>query len=497
MTKRVCGRAAIRALCLVLGTLLGATPAAAIHRKTPPLVQFTNTGDSGLPRLPPLGFVLALSQDDGNGGRQIVRYQFPYLRAGNTATLTKSGHNDDPVINFTGGVVAWDSDADLLGDGSPSGHQIFMQNLIHLVQVTNDPTGTSVHPTISEKAPLLAFDSTGDLAKAGNPPGIRQIFLLRTDDFHNIVQVSRGTGVSQNPMLSYTGHTLVFESTSDPATGLDTALPQVWGVTGLPGAFGSPTPVVITDGQGPSTGPQVSEDDKVIVFQSSADLIGDGHDTGVTQIFARYTPTSAIAQLTNDPAGCSGPSVHVFRRDWRIAFVCAGEPVFHLLRVDQQFQFPFSMGNTVAAMAALNFQFIVMSTTSNPRGLGTTPGHEIYLWNLFKKPLAPVASHVEHWKPFAPWPVGDLVGDRLAAGGTQPAGGDVREPRRGVRLEERGDICGIAGDHPVPHVIDEGAAGWLRGGLGEHGPWQERDLEGAARDDRRIERPRGEPISGG
>jgi hypothetical protein len=53
----------------------------------------------------------------------------------------------------------------------------------------------------------------------------------------------------------------------------------------------------ITAGAGASTNPSTNKNGTLIAFQSSADLLGDGHDTGVSQIFwSEYDRVAPLAR---------------------------------------------------------------------------------------------------------------------------------------------------------------------------------------------------------
>src|SRR5262249_53516926 len=146
-----------------------------------------------------------------------------------------------------------------------------------IFQAAHDLTGTSANPALNHIGRVVAFESQGDLADTGNP-GARQIFERAPDG--TLQQVSVGVGTSRNASFAKRGLVLVFDSTSDPASGADTGIPQI----GVDAAVtGRPEPV--TAGTGPSWRPNISPDGRMIAFQSTADLAGSGADTGVTQVF--------------------------------------------------------------------------------------------------------------------------------------------------------------------------------------------------------------------
>jgi Tol biopolymer transport system component len=351
---------------LVLGTLV--TPASAFHRQTPPIVPLTFSGDTPLPRIPAGGrrIVLAIQ----SGGWQVFRQD----RTHNLLEqITTVGDNENPTISSSGSVMAWDSDCTLIGCPDP-GRQVFVWVKGATFQVTHDMSGTSSNPALNGRGNRIAFESTGDLANM-NKQGARQIFVWSTKG--TIVQASIGTGTSRNPAYDRGARKLVFESTSTTAGG-DSGIAQIWLVSS------NQFPVVLTNGAGPSTLPSISSDGHIIVFQSTADLSGDRHDTHVPQIFSFDTLQNTLTQVTNDSQGCTEPTVSEFPGDYHVVYTCHGSGFVHYLEANQTFHEPSQAGDTDEAIAELGGHFMVVSSTASLLGSGTTPGHQVYMLNLFK-----------------------------------------------------------------------------------------------------------------
>src|SRR6185295_5331723 len=122
--------------------LLICSSAGAFHRQTPAVVALNDSGDVTLPRLAAGGRRLAIALDVD--GRQIFRQA---RRPIDLQQITSAGDNRNPAISDSGAVVAWDSDCGLLGCTEP-GRQIFLWSRGDTLQVTTDPTGTSVNPAL-------------------------------------------------------------------------------------------------------------------------------------------------------------------------------------------------------------------------------------------------------------------------------------------------------------------------------------------------------------
>jgi len=365
-----------RTRIVLVAVAMLAAPVAAYHRTTPPIVQLTTSGENSLPRVQAGGRRLVLSLEAG--GHQIFRQD----RVHNTfEQITTSGDNMNPTVSSNGETLAWDVDCGGVIGCADSGQQIFRWARGTVQQMTHDLTGTSSNPALSGTGARLAFESLGDLAGTGNN-GVRQIF--RVDKTGLFTQISHGAADSRNPALDKGGLSVAFESSNDQG-GNETGTTQVW----LSTIHGTSR---LTAGAGASRRPAISSDGRVLAFESQADLLGDGHDTGVNQVFAYDLRRAILSRITNDGAGCSGVSVQRIPKDWSIAYVCHGEGLFRHLVANQTFRIPgVDGGDTQQSNTELGAHFMVISTTWNLFGGGTTPNHQIYMLNLFKLPGIPVS----------------------------------------------------------------------------------------------------------
>lgn len=378
------------ALLILSAALLVTVPAQAHHRQAPEVLPFNASGDTPLPRTAPPGnktFTLAV---EAPGGREIVAISPWKSLSGPVApvTIAAAGSHANPAVSATGRAVAFDSDSDPLGLSLP-GRQVVNAFKTTLLPVTEDPSGTSVNPSVDATGNRVAFESLGDLAGTGSA-GVRHVFLREGG---LIRQLSQGVGTSRNPVLTAKQRLVIFESTSDPGNGADTGVSQIW-VGPIDG-----TPAPITAGAGSSRNPGASNDGRLVVFESTAALAAGGADTGVPQIFAYDVKSRTYARLTAEPQGCTLPAAFKVQRDWRIAYVCSGLPYFTMLRADQRYLVPATDGVTQRVVPALGVHFLLLSTTADlMTGSGTTPGRQVYLVNLFKRPAVPVAGTVT-WFP--------------------------------------------------------------------------------------------------
>src|SRR5262249_39326747 len=260
--------------------------------------------------------------------RQLTDCSLPMPMSCNLQTqIADAGDNANPAVATSGRAFAFDSGSDPLQTGLP-GRQVIGALKTQLREVSQDPTGTSANPTIAATGLTVASESTGALAGTGTP-GARQIFVSDRDG--TITQMSQGLGTSRNPVLSARNGLIAFESSSDPKTGADTGIAQIW-----VGSRTTGPPAPITKGFGPSTNPAVSNDGRIVAFSSTADLTPDSlTDTGVSQIYAYDTKTQTFARITtdtSDPLGCTLPSTFKCQQDWRGGRACHRAPHDHTVR---------------------------------------------------------------------------------------------------------------------------------------------------------------------
>lgn len=405
------------AVVSVLAGSAGVPPAAAHHRQTPPVLAVTTTASENLlPRLPSFGNAVLLTLPQGADVAVVRLSLLPFVRKQSAfRTLVPSGSNANPAVSASGATLAWDA-------GAPGSRLVYVGSLgARTILPIPDPTGTSANPALDGRGIFLAFESNGDLGATGNVA--RQIFFARlrgSAPSGHILQVSQGVGTSLNPSLDVRATVLAFQSTSDPTTGADTGISQVWtadmtACLGAPcGGSSSNNPILraITAGHGGSSYPQVSDDGRFIAFESTSDLAHDGHDTGVPNIFVYDLRTGNFGQVTNDPAGCVKPAVRqVSAKIWHVMFVCSGKGFLDEIPLDQRVQMPIPVGDTSAVLPNFGLHFAMVSTTAQCQNCGapnasfamsTNATHEIFLVNLFKLHGIPVPGKIG-WFPANPF----------------------------------------------------------------------------------------------
>jgi uncharacterized protein YjdB/Tol biopolymer transport system component len=276
--------AALAVLAAIL--LVGPYRSQALHRNTPPFLQVTTGSPSAIgdPRFAGRSNVLvfAASGDllgNGNAASQIFVFDLAGRVKKQQLSLYQitSGAEDSsgPSAAKRGRVVAFHSEADLLGTGS-TGRQVFASvkakwksNLTPLFQVTRG-AGESFDPIVNETGKFLVFSSTDDLLAEGLPGGVH---LYRAD-------------LRKLPKSTCPGYPCPVEGNPGLAR---IASAEVEGVT-------------------------IDKKGQRVAFASRADAAGTGCGTGVLQLFLWSETTGAISQLTCGDADSRNPIfTHTYR----------------------------------------------------------------------------------------------------------------------------------------------------------------------------------------
>lgn len=287
--SKICSRL-VRAACAVL--VLTAAPAFALHKETPPAIRITSDRPARITEQRTwTRFVPFVSDADllhnGSVGQQIFVWDhFAYLCNTLPPNQQPTGGDD------TGGIC-------------PTVQRPY------LLQVTNGP-GNPDNPSLARTTDdasgqiIVAFDADGIYGGlTGSAGATRQIFVKNLSTGVTRTITNRGNnqddspGNSIRPTISLRGGFLTFESTA-PIGGF-------LGVAGISQILGYDLVLnvvyPITGGHAPSTRATMNRSGTVVVFESRADLLGNGQDTGVKQLYwANVDQTHfqfQVYQLTN------------------------------------------------------------------------------------------------------------------------------------------------------------------------------------------------------
>jgi Tol biopolymer transport system component len=362
-SARMSGRA-LRSLGIVLGALCAASPALALHKETPGVVRLTRDTSHFHPSTRSWGNYLAFTSsrdlaNTGNSTPQIFVFRlFDYVCQRGTPepgtvplcpvppvpymvqVTNRPGAPDNPSLtevtpDGTNQWVAFDADG-VLGGGAGAAsqrRQIFLKNLItqELRQITNAADGDSTHPSVSSLGGLVVFQSTAALAGVPNPSGVPQVFAYELNT-RLLRQITFGAGPSTGAITNNSGTLIAFQSTANLlGDGADSGRSQIfWSVYDR--RAHSSTLHQLTNGNGSSQNPYLAETDQFIVFDSHAtDLPGAAGGPG-REIYASSALGASpvtIRRLTDSAhmGDCSYPAL-VPAAD-RVAMICTGDPLLN------------------------------------------------------------------------------------------------------------------------------------------------------------------------
>jgi hypothetical protein len=350
-------RRPIAAPAIVLG-LLCASSALALHQESPGVVRITSTGTHEHSSGRSWGNWLAFTSTQdlagtGNTSQQVFLFNMAHYDCWRGSTLpttpcpnplvpfgikqatNRPGSPANPSVTIesvdgTNHWLAFDADGTLLGDTGPASQhrQIFLKDLKteELRQVTFGTDGDSVRPSVSSLAGLVVFESTATLE--GFPSnGVRQVFAYERE-FALLQRITNGQGPSSAPITNKTGTLIAFESTADLlGDGHDTGVSQIfWAEYDRLNHLS----IIrrLTAGNGPSRKPYLSEDTKLIAFESEAtNLPGTPGGTQVYVSSAIDVAPVVLRQVTYQSrfGDCTDPALEPGGN--RVGFICSGDPL--------------------------------------------------------------------------------------------------------------------------------------------------------------------------
>ena len=313
-------RALLRFVVVLL--VLRAVPSAAFHYITPTLVQIPPVGPSPgaihNPHWGGLRYVLFDSDADllnnGSTGRHIFLFDLQLRDVLGSPALTQlsAGSIEDNQRPHTGRraiLIAYDA-----RPGGAGARQIMLIDRRTGVrtQLTNGAFD-SINAWVDDAERIVVFQSSADFLGTGvggtqiYEIDLRKAFLgcpfpCAQTGNAGLKQITKKTGNNHNAVTSTSGKSVAFESDAD-LLGIGQTETQVYLYDGKSGVT-----TILSHGPGAARNPTVTRDGGRIIFESDADLTGSG--TGGTQLFLHRRTQSTLTQITNAAGGaCTKPAV--------------------------------------------------------------------------------------------------------------------------------------------------------------------------------------------
>lgn len=342
--------------------ILAAAPALALHRESPPAVRVTSSGSHTLSRgkhFTTNAVAFVSDQDllaNGSTGQQIFVFSqlFYDCNAYTTRSTTPCPHpprdslfqvthgpgnpaNPTLVFRQSTAYIAFDADGSFVGLQGPAANlrQIFLMNLItgELVTVTRSSDGNNERPSLNISGSVVVFESTSRLTRDPQPAGVKQIYAYKRfwlQGVDKLLRITSGAADSTAPIPDKTGTRLVFQSRANLlADGADTGVSQIFAAEVDWDTLAS-SMFQITRGNADSTDPYVADDHRFVVFESQATDLPDRFGSPGGAIFSAPTDEGHFPrpkQLTDvDTFGeCHSPTLSF--TDQRVGFICTGDPL--------------------------------------------------------------------------------------------------------------------------------------------------------------------------
>ncbi|HEY2389474.1 MAG TPA: hypothetical protein VGK30_21170 [Candidatus Binatia bacterium] len=394
----------LKALVAMLAlAFVGASPAHAYHRKTPTLLQITPNGATNIdnPRWAGFRYVVFDSDADllGNGstGRQVFYFDLQERdRTGLQSVHQLTTGASDNRHGSTGSrakVIAYDAQP-----GGTGPRQIMLvPRLSGAPWALTAGSADSIDPVMDDGGRFVVFESQADLLGLGFAGS--QIYLadLRIanptcpfpcapSNNAGLTQITRKAGTSTHPVVSKAGKFVAFESSADLLNTGETEN-QIYVSDVFASQITRPT-----HGPGASQNPSMSKNGSFIAFDSDADLLGNG-STG-TQVFLYKRKETSLQQVTHVSGSQStNPSVELTGRG--VLFNSNADLLNNGSTGPQIFEFTVAgatlrqvtdTGGTTSDPAHSAGVFTVFLSDADLMANGSV-GPQLYLVNLFALPL--------------------------------------------------------------------------------------------------------------
>jgi hypothetical protein len=394
----------------------------ALHRDTPVVLQVTPAASQqiGDPSFAFNSTVLLFHSDgdqlsNGNTTPQIFLFDLtPRAKHGDLGlyqlTFAQQG-SYNPSAARRGRVLSFESEADLLGNGS-IGRQLFAglrvrwrRGLVPLMQVTRT-TGQGYDPELSGTGKYLVFTSDEDLTEEGVAPGphlyrseLRRLLKSGCPGYPCPLGANPGlrlvtSQIAYNAAPDRRGERVAFDSTGDAAgNNCANGASQIFVKDFKTGAIEQ-----LTFGGSDSADPVFSRDGNHIFFASSADLLGNGNaNWNIFRVDVSVTPRQ-IDQLTfgtdgdsttPEPNGRRGNRVF-FKSDASLTGAPAGTVRLYLYD-EEQGAVRLTNGQSIDSSHTAQFLFTSFVSTQDLVGNGNT-APQLFLVNAFSLLEPPVQS---------------------------------------------------------------------------------------------------------
>jgi Tol biopolymer transport system component len=218
-----------------------------------------------------------------------------------------AGEAYSPSICADGSLVAFISDEDYDGTNVDGSDELYLVNGdgSDTRRMTDGPGGKRVgNPRLARSCSFAIYDSNSD-ELGSNSDGGREIWRAEADGTATLTQLTDdgdGESSSERPRMADSGAWVVFQSTADlGGDGTANAHWQVWRMA----ANGSSLEQIAAHADFDALEPDISGDGRYIAYSSNADPLGSNPEHNY-ELYLYDTSTTTTTQLTSTTRGSTG-----------------------------------------------------------------------------------------------------------------------------------------------------------------------------------------------
>ncbi len=275
--------------------------------------QITNTSGPGVVNLAPTidadGTVIAFESNadilgtNPDGNFEIYRWTEGALPPFLQITNSTFGDNLDPSTNSDGSRIAWESTADLTGENPDGNNEIFHWSegvIPPILQITSDDNVNSFLPSLNADGARMAFYSDAHISVTSDS----NFEIFRWDILTGLIKITRDKkkqGNSILPSIDASGNNIAFQSDSD-VTGVNPDLNNEIFITRCTGDVGAQVDLSITKTHVPEF-PEVG-----VPFDYSIFITNFGLTTATGVVFRDTLPEGFVfnsATTADAPSPCT------------------------------------------------------------------------------------------------------------------------------------------------------------------------------------------------
>src|SRR5262245_58385975 len=412
---RTAMRTTIKAVALSVIAMI-AGDARATHRTTPFLMEIPFQTSSDDPSVPPQALGIFESRPfsqgeaarwisfdstsdllgNGSSGSEIFVFDNGLPRSVAQVTQCPVGDNTNPANTSDGKTIVFESTGNLAAPASTRCTQLLPARRIMRAQFNRGVWGYDEltgglapadcsEPTITSDGFRVAFHCAADLRRSSSPG--TNIYLWRNDlvcDFQSVPPCSKvqqltppGNWVSGNAEFNLQGTKLVFNSNA-PIGGPSNGSQQIY-LYETVGNAPFPQPIRLTNGVGDSTNPSMNQDGRLVVFQSTADLLGTG--TTGSELFLLDRQTGVMRQLTDGDGDSTMPSMGgggrfiIFLSTGAVAGGGVGAAQVYLYDLIDEALYQVTNGGSAGNPIATSDTIFFFDSDGDPLGVGLSGSH--------------------------------------------------------------------------------------------------------------------------